>query len=400
MRLIDRNTESASLTPKVSLTQLALGGLAMMATAMGIGRFVFTPLLPDLMAGLDLSATDAGMIASANYVGYLIGAIIAGYGWAAGRERAVFVAALVATTVLLAAMPLAGGVISLSIVRFAAGTASAFAMVFCSTILFSHFEAAGRNDLQALHFSGVGVGLVASAVLLLVLDAVAADWTTGWYAAAMLALAGSAAAVSLVRADPLRGRELREPALRWNRKLVAITIAYGLFGVGYIVTATFLVAIVRDQQGQSSTEALVWLVTGVAAAVSVYVWAPVTRRLGLAMAFSAACLVEAAGVAASVLLPAPVGPFIGGALLGGTFVAITAFGLQVGRTLAGEARRRALAVMTAAFGTGQIVGPLLAGYLADLSGNYTSGSLIAAAALAVAAVFALAARPAAPGTQL
>jgi MFS family permease len=403
MNLAGQKNESTStaMASGHSVILLALGGMATLATAMGIGRFVFTPLLPDLMDGLNLSPSEAGLIASANYVGYLFGAILAGYGWAAGREKVAFLSALVATTLLLAAMPLTNTLMGLSAIRFAAGVASAFAMIFCTTILFSHFEAAGRTGLQAVHFGGVGVGLAVSALLLLALDSVVTDWTTGWYAAAALALVGTLFAFALARADPLRdGAHVREPPLVWNRKLTSIFIAYGLFGLGYIVTATFLVAIVREEQGQSSLEGLVWLATGIAAAPSVLFWAPLGRRFGPAVTFSIGCLVEAVGVAASVLLPPPAGPFIGGILLGGTFVAVTAFGLQIGRSLAPKSPRKALAVMTAAFGTGQIIGPLIAGTLAELSGNFTSGSLVAAVALIVSATLALAAKPAAPGTQL
>ncbi|MCR9138776.1 MAG: YbfB/YjiJ family MFS transporter [Alphaproteobacteria bacterium] len=371
-----------------------------MAAAMGLGRFVFTPLLPDLMVGMQLSPTDAGLIASANYVGYLVGAVLAGYGWAAGRERAMFVWALISTTVLLALVPMAGGVASLSVIRFAAGVASAFAMVFCATILFSQFAVAGRNDLVAMHFGGVGVGMALSAVLLMGLGLFAAHWTTGWYAAAALALVGSIVAVTLVRADPIRSGDIKEPPLVWTRRLTTIVLAYGLFGCGYIVTATFLVAIIRDKAGQSDMEGLVWLATGIAAAASVYVWEPVARRFGLAVSFCIASLVEAFGVVASVLLSAPLGPFVGGVLLGVTFIAVTAFGLQLGGILAPRSRRKALAIMTAAFGTGQIIGPLFAGHLADLSGNYTAGSLIAAGALTLAALLALASRPAPSGTQM
>jgi len=390
---------TAAVRPSVVL--LALGGMATLATAMGIGRFVFTPLLPDLMEGLDLSPRDAGLIASANYVGYLIGAVLAGLGWAAGRERAVFAAALAATTILLAAMPFGETVIGLSAIRFAAGVASAFAMIFCTTILLSHFDAAGRPNLQAVHFAGVGVGIMASALLLLGLDTVIADWTTGWYVAALMALVGTFTAFALVRVGPVRnGAQKHEPPLAWDGKLTAISIAYGLFGFGYIVTATFLVAIVRGEEGQSSLEGLVWLVTGLAAAFSVLLGAPLVKRFGLAATFSIGCIVEAAGVAASVLVAAPIGPFVGGLFLGGTFVAITAYGLQIGRRLSPRAPRRALAVMTAAFGTGQTVGPLIAGFLADRSGDYTSGSLVAALALVIAALLALTAKPPPAGTQL
>ena len=57
-----------------------------------------------MMSGVPLSAADAGFIASANFVGYLVGAVLAAYGWAAGRERLVALSALLATAILLAAM--------------------------------------------------------------------------------------------------------------------------------------------------------------------------------------------------------------------------------------------------------------------------------------------------------
>ena len=391
---------AAASGDRPSVVRLAAGGLIAMAAAMSLGRFAYTPLLPDLMKGLSLTPADAGFIASANYTGYLLGAILAGYGWAAGRERSVFTVGLFATTVLLAAVPFASDVLVISAIRFASGIASAFVMIFVTTIIFSHFDRAGRPDLTAVHFGGVGLGIAVSAVLLMVLIAFQADWRTGWYATAALALIGSVAAIMLVRADPVRDAgDTREPPLQWDRRLVALSLAYGLFGVGYIVTATFLVAIVRGGGEQTMVEGWVWLVTGLAAAPSVFLWAPLSRRFGLVATYSAGCLVEAFGVGASVLIPAPVGPFVGGLLLGATFVAITAYGLQIGRVLAPRSSRRALAVMTAAFGTGQIVGPIIAGYLADLSGNYTSGSLVAAAALVAAACLAVFAGSHAPGTQ-
>jgi hypothetical protein len=75
----------------------------------------------------------------------------------------------------------------------------------------------------------------------------------------------------------------KEPPLVWTRTADRLTVAYGIFGFGYIVTATFLVAIVRDGGGSSLFEAGVWLVTGLAAAPSVAYWMPAVRRIGLSM---------------------------------------------------------------------------------------------------------------------
>lgn len=369
----------------------ALAGAVAMAVAMGLGRFFYTPVLPAMMADLGLGPAEAGWIASANYAGYLLGAILAAYGWAEGIERKVALSSLAATAALLLAMGLSSDMALLAAIRFLAGLASAFAMIFTTAIVLSHGLASGKAHVQAAHFGGVGTGIAVSAVMFALLVLAEGGWRMAWVAAAALSLAGLALVMRSLPHDVVRsGPARKEPPLVWSAPLLGLTAAYGIFGFGYIVTATFLVAIVRDGGGSSLFEAGVWLVTGLAAAPSVAYWLPAVRNLGLVNVFAIGCLVEALGVAASVLMPLPAGPIIGGILLGGTFVAVTAFGLQAGRLLAGESPRRALALMTAAFGVGQIIGPVVAGYLADWSGTYTWASLAAAAALLVSGAIALA----------
>ena len=82
---------------------------------------------------------------------------------------------------------------------------------------------------------------------------------------------------------------------------------------------------------------------------------------------------------------------LGGLLLGLTFIVITAFGFQAGRVLLPHSQRRVMAVMTAAFGIGQIIGPLIGGYVANITGDFIIATLAAAAGLVVAALFAFSA---------
>jgi predicted MFS family arabinose efflux permease len=366
--------------------RFALAGMIGMAVAMGIGRFVYTPILPGMMEELRLTPAEAGWIASANYLGYLLGAFAAAGAWAAGRERGLMLAGLASSALLAAGMALTGSVAAFLAIRFLAGSASAFVMVFLASIVFGRLNAIGRPDLQALHFAGVGVGISISSLMMAGLVTLDANWPAGWIWSAVISAAGLVLVWRMIDAgDVPKATEHREPALPKSSSLLRLIVAYGLFGFGYVITATFLIAIVRQGEGSRLFETAVWLAAGLAAAPSVFAWAVLSRRVGPAMTFIITCLVEAIGVAASVSLGGTAGPLLGAALLGGTFVAATAFGLRAAALLAPDAPRRVFALMTASFGVGQIIGPIVAGLLAHETGSYFAASMAASIALIIAA---------------
>ena len=381
-----------SVPPRMVSPLLAgLAGSLAMAAAMGFGRFVYTPILPGMMDGVSLSAADAGLIAGANFAGYLAGAILAAYGWAAGRERRIALAGLLATAVLLAAMAMTDSVPAFLAIRFLAGLASAFAMVFTSSIVLPY--AAQREEVPILHFGGVGLGIALSSALVFLVNLAVGDgahgWRLSWIGSALVTLLALVIVARLLPRPSSGIASVQEPPLPWRRPLVLLTLSYGLFGFGYVITATFLVTIARESAAGPAVEFLAWFVTGTAAALSLIAWRPLVRRAGIAAAYAGCVALEAVGVLASVLLPPVAGALVGGLFLGLTFMAITAYGLQIGRRLAPGSPRRALAFMTAAFGTGQILGPLVAGWVAEGSGSFTLPTIIAAATLAVSTALVL-----------
>jgi predicted MFS family arabinose efflux permease len=354
---------------------------------MGIGRFVYTPILPFMVESIPLTASQAGLIASANFAGYLLGALIAATSLIGGSRRAWLLgglAASAATTILSAS---ATAVPLLSLIRFAGGLASAFVLVFASSLVLERLAVTGRAGLSAIHFGGVGAGIAFSAALVSLLAAAGFGWRTQWVIAGAAASAAIPAVARLVPSDRETARSgTAANGMTVDLRLGALIAAYGLFGFGYVITATFLVAIVRGSPEIRYLEPVIWIGFGLSAIPSVVVWSAFARRVGTFKAFALACLVEGFGVAASVLIVSSTGVLLATLCLGGTFIAITALGLVGARRLSVADPRRVLALMTVAFGLGQIVGPVLAGALVEHSGGYILPSLIAAGTLVVAAL--------------
>lgn len=379
----DHGEIAGTVSPKL----LAFGGLLALAAAIGIGRFVYTPILPFMVEALGLSKSEAGLIASANYVGYMAGALIAGLSVIKGSRRRWLLAALLlsAVTTLLSGATSAFGIIIA--IRFIGGVASAFVMVFTSTLILERLAKAGRSDLSTAHFAGVGIGIAVSAILVSALAAQGLGWRQQWIFSGLLALTALAAVAFLVP-DRSEGSTTASKG-KHGAGLIQLIVAYGLFGFGYVITATFIVAMVRASETIAPLETWIWAIVGLAAAPSLVLWTLIAERIGPLAAFAIACIAEAVGVALSVLWITPAGILLASALLGGTFVGITALGLVAAKQMVIGDPRPILAQMTAAFGFGQIIGPALAGYFFDLSGSFLWSSLMATAALFLAALLAL-----------
>jgi predicted MFS family arabinose efflux permease len=366
---------------------LAVGGLVALAAAIGVGRFVYTPILPLMVEDLEMTRASAGVLASANFAGYLAGALLAATSLVAGSRRRWLLAGLIASAVTTGAMGLVSSTAAFLLLRFAGGVASAFGLVFASALVLDALGAAARSELSAVHFAGVGIGIAVSAVLSWGLQALGGGWRSIWLVSGAISLVAVTAVIVLIpdRAGPAPAPVAR--ALGVNRRLATFVTAYGLFGFGYIITATFLVAIVRDARYDRAFEPIVWLVVGLTAAPSVAFWTWVARRAGIGHAFALACVAEAIGVAASVM-HTTAAVLLGAALLGGTFMGLTALGLIGARRLSSGDPRSTLAIMTAAFGLGQIVGPAFAGLVHDATGSFVLPSLVAVAALLLGALLA------------
>lgn len=214
---------------------------AALAAGMGVGRFVYTPILPLMQARAGLSAGAGAHLATANYVGYLAGALAGIALPALVRSRTVLRGSLLLLTATLAAMPATRSTTMWAALRLLAGAASALVFVVAVSALLHHLREHPAH-LPGWAFGGVGAGIALSGALVLILRSVA-DWRTAWWASAALSAALAAAAWNLRPETPSAPRPAAGTApVRTHRWFGALFISYTLEGVGYIVAGTFLVA--------------------------------------------------------------------------------------------------------------------------------------------------------------
>ena len=388
---------------------VALAGMAALAVAMGIGRFAFTPLLPMMLGDGVVTLAGGSWLATANYIGYLIGALACmALPWVAPRARQVWHAARLArwglgATVLLTlgmALPLPD---TWPALRFAAGVASALVFLNVSVWCMVRLVALGQPALGGLIFCGPGLGIVLTGLSASAMVAwqwpAAAGWAVfgllgaGLVAAIWSVLQGvaqptvAATAATTVTAQP-PGSTMpgHGPLAR-----AGLTVAYGLAGLGYIVTATFLPVIARAALPTGSPwPDLFWPLFGagvaLGAALSTRTPAAWDRRKLLMVAY----VVQAGAIALSLVWPGPLGFALGSLLLGLPFTAITFYALQEARRVWPSAGDSFPGLLTAAYGMGQILGPPMVAWMlhhtTTQDQGFVYGLAAAAAALVVGAV--------------
>lgn len=393
---------------------IALAGLVSLGVAMGIGRFAFTPLLPLMLAEGSIDIGGASVLASANYLGYLLGALACTFHpWIArrfGRSGAVDAPRLVRVGLVATVASTLGMALHLpgawSALRLAAGVASALAFLYTSSWCLEQLARRDVPAMGALIYVGPGAGIVLSGLAASGLVALHAPAASGWLTFAVLAAVLTAVAwpvfhrrhaIAPAPATAGAAVHLAERPEAGSAEISLLTLAYGLAGLGYIVTATFLPVIARQALPGSKALDLFWPLVGVGVMVGAIVASRLRAGGDLRLRLAACYVLQAVGVAATVVWPTLAGFALGSLLLGLPFTAITFFAMQEARRLRPQHAASTMGLLTAMYGVGQIAGPPMAAALVARSATPAAGFAlalwIAAGVLAVGAVlFVLMAR--------
>ncbi|TMU73313.1 MFS transporter [Pseudomonas fluorescens] len=364
--------------------------------AMGIGRFALTPQMPHLLSEGQIDLTAAGLIAAANYLGYLLGAVDAMFAHRPQQVQRRLHGGLWLCVLLTLASFWADGFWSHLVLRFGTGVASAWVLVMITSLSQPLAVAAGRPRLGALVFAGPGLGIFLTGLLALLSHLLQQTSATLWLIYAATALMMMLGVWRLLPTPVATATVVAAPVSPSSRGIGRLAGIYALYGIGYIIPATFLSQMANAQfHGQWQAD-LFWPCFGLAAALGVLLVSlrrhdPATTRHWL----MATLWLQAAGVFAC-LLGSGIGLALGVILCGTPFLACMQLVMQRSRELAPHATQRNAGMLTACFAVGQLSGPLLAALSSHFSGGLHPALVIAGSGLLIAGGLAMQSTSAGP----
>jgi len=389
---------------------LAIAVLTVMG-CLGLARFGYTMILPAMQADLGLSNTQTGGLATGNFVGYLVLAVIGGaIASRYGARRVIGVSMLVAG-VTMGLTGLSNGFEGALFWRVLTGVGSGGSNVPVMSVLPAWFSSRRRGLAAGMAVGGSGLALILTGLLVpRLLERFGADgWRNSWLVLGLLVIGLGILAFVLLRDRPeeknLRpiGAEVQGPLpgpdsppargsipraaspLKWGRVYRSgviwhLALVYIAFGFSYVIYATFFAKYLQSEAGYTEEAAgNLWAIVGWLSIFSGLVWGALSdligRKIGLALVY----LTQAVCFAVFALWRNPTGYTVSAVLFGLTGWSIpgivaAACGDYVGPALAPAA----LGFVTLFFGIGQAVGPSVAGAFADATGSFGPAFLVAA----------------------
>ena len=367
-------------------------GIFSLILVLGVARFSYTPLLPLMQQQAGLGIAEAGWLAAINYAGYLSGALIASLISDLVLKDRLYRIGMVVAILSTAVMGLTTDVTIWALSRFVAGLSSAAGMLLGTGLILNWLIRHHHRSELGIHFAGIGLGIAGCAAAVATMSQWF-DWQQQWFAFTAI---GCLLLIPALRWLPApdtsgmtkSGQKLEDspPSPLFMRLFMA---AYFCAGVGYVVSATFIVAIIEHLPGLAGHGNLVFLAIGIGAAPACINWDFIARRIGDLNALIAAAILQIIGI----LLPVAVGglaaAIFGALLFGGTFIGMVSLVLTMAGRYYPTRPAKMMGKMTLSYGTAQILAPAITGWLATRFGSYDAGLYLAAAVMVVGTVLLL-----------
>ena len=353
----------------------------------GLGRFAYTPLLPMLVGDGFMGLEQGASIATWNYVGYLLGAMLAIRLHQPDEIRRVLPAALLLNALSTVAQGFTDNLTVFLVLRLINGISNGVVFVQAPALVLEWLSRHHLAGLSGLMYLGVGSGLLLSNALAWM----PAGWLSGaqrWWPMALLALPLAAwSALQLAHLDrPKAGAPAPKPAAETtplvDRSSLPVFMAYAGAGLGYILPTTFLPVVAREQLPAGHwLLGGAWLVLALATLGAAWLWNRVGTRLGDRNALVVNYAVQGLGVAGPLLIPGAPGVLACALLVGATFLGSVLLTQRLARALHPHQGPRISAALVALYGLAQLCGPWLARMWLERGGSMSDTYWLGAGAL-------------------
>lgn len=367
-------------------------GIFSMVLSLGVARFAYTPLLPVMQQQAGLGVADAGWLAAINYAGYLSGALLASRINDLVLKDRLYRLGMIMAVLTTALMAISTDVTVWAVSRYLAGLSSAAGMLLGTALNLNWLIRHQHRSELGIHFVGLGLGIVLSGAGVALMSQWL-DWQQQWWAFTLIASLLLIPALRWLPAPDTssvtKGGQAMPDAPPSRAFLIVFMAAYFCCGVGYVITATFIVAIVDHLPGLAGRGNLVFLVIGLAAAPACIMWDLIARRTGEINALILAAVLQIVGIILPVLGAGLLSALAGALLFGGTFIGMVSLVLTMAGRYYPTRPAKMMGRMTMAYGAAQIMAPAITGHLALRLGSYASGLYMAAAVMGVGTLLLL-----------
>lgn len=374
------------MTQQKDRIKVLAAGIFSLMLVLGVARFSYTPLLPLMQKQAGLGIAAGAWLAALNYAGYLCGALIASMISDLVLKDRLYRIGMLLAVASTALMGLTTNPALWALSRFVAGLSSAAGMLLGTGLILNWLIRHNQRSELGIHFAGIGLGIAGCAAIVTLIGS-ALDWRAQWFVFTALGVLLLVPALGWLPAPDRSGvtksghkLEDKPPGALFMRIFMA---AYFCAGIGYVVSITFIVAIIDGLPNLAGRGTLVFLLVGLAGAPSCIVWDFIARRSGEVRALIAASLLQIVGILLPVW-PGGLACALAGALLfGGTFVGMVSLVLTMAGRYYPTRPAKMMGKMTLSYGSAQIAGPAITGWLASTLGSYAAGLYMAAAVMVV-----------------
>lgn len=367
-------------------------GLLGLILTIGIARFCYTTLLPAMQLEAGLSDLAGGYLATVNYIGYMCGAVMAATISSLQIKDFLYRAGLIAAIVTTAGMALTDNIWLWAALRFVAGISSATGMLISAGLIMNWLMRHGHRSELGIHYAGAGLGIIVSGIAAEAMFGYL-DWREQWLAVGLLGIVVAIPAWRwLPRPDSSHqttsGQQLQDnpPSRRW---FILLSIMYFCAGYGYVIGATFLVAIVEAVPSLQGQGQMVWISVGLGLVPGAILWDRVARQLGELNALLAAFVLQTIGIILPVMSDNFGLVLFSAFLFGGSFIGIVSLVLAMAGRFYPTKPAKLMGKLTLMYGIAQIGAPAIAGIIADRGGSYADSLYIAAAVSVVGGIMIL-----------